>query len=99
MEEKVLEADDLRIHPKDPKITLMVEDREPVTNSMKFKQMLLKSKEKKESKKLQKQGKKAEQQKEQTDQEEQADQEEQTDQEEQASQKPEEEEILEEWKD
>lgn len=70
MEEKVLEADDLRIHPKDPKITLMVEDREPVTNSMKFKQMLLKSKEKKESKKLQKQGKKAEQQKEQTDQEE-----------------------------
>ncbi len=69
MEEKVLEADDLRIHPKDPKITLMVEDREPVTNSMKFKQMLLKSKEKKESKKLQKQGKKAEQQKEQTDQE------------------------------
>lgn len=30
MEEKVLEADDLRIHPKDPKITLMVEDREPV---------------------------------------------------------------------
>ena len=69
MEEKVLEADDLRIHPKDPKITLMVEDREPVTNSMKFKQMLLKSKEKKESKKLQKQGKKAEQQKEQTDHE------------------------------
>ena len=69
MEEKVLEADDLRIHPKDPKITLMVEDREPVTNSMKFKQMLLKSKEKKESKKLQKQEKKAEQQKEQTDQE------------------------------
>ena len=68
MEEKVLEADDLRIHPKDPKITLMVEDREPVTNSMKFKQMLLKSKEKKESKKLQKQEKKAEQQKEQTDQ-------------------------------
>ena len=37
-----------------------VEDREPVTNSMKFKQMLLKSKEKKESKKLQKQEKKAE---------------------------------------
>ena len=36
---------------------------------MKFKQMLLKSKEKKESKKLQKQEKKAEQQKEQTDQE------------------------------
>ena len=68
MEEKALEADDLRMHPKDAKIMLMVEDREPVTNSMKFKQMLLKSKEKKESKKLQKQEKKAEQQKEQTDQ-------------------------------
>ena len=38
-------------------------------------------------------------QEEQTDQEEQTNQEEQADQEEQASQKPEEEEILEEWKD
>ena len=68
MEKKVLEADDLRIHPKDAKITLMVEDREPVTNSMKFKQMILKSREKKETKKLQKQEKKAEQQEGQADQ-------------------------------
>ena len=53
-EQKVLEADHLRMFPKDPKITLMVEDREPVPNSVKFKQMLLKSKEKKEFKKQQK---------------------------------------------
>lgn len=53
-EQKVLEADHLRMFPKDPKITLMVEDREPVPNSVKFKQMLLKSKEKKELKKQQK---------------------------------------------
>ena len=49
-EKQVLEADDLRLHPRDPKITLMVEDREPVPNSVKFKQMLLKSREKKEEK-------------------------------------------------
>lgn len=53
-EKQVLEADDLRLHPRDPKITLMVEDREPVPNSVKFKQMLLKSREKKEEKKQQK---------------------------------------------
>ena len=53
-EQKVLEADHLRMFPKDPKITLMVDDREPVPNSVKFKQMLLKSKEKKELKKQQK---------------------------------------------
>ena len=50
-EQKVLEADHLRMFPKDPKITLMVDDREPIPNSVKFKQMLLKSKEKKELKK------------------------------------------------
>ena len=53
-EQKVLEADHLRMFPKDPKITLMVHDREPIPNSVKFKQMLLKSKEKKELKKQQK---------------------------------------------
>ena len=53
-EQKVLEADHLRMFPKDPKITLMVDDREPIPNSVKFKQMLLKSKEKKELKKQQK---------------------------------------------
>lgn len=53
-EKQVLEADDLRLHPRDPKITLMVEDRDPVPNSVKFKQMLLKSREKKEEKKQQK---------------------------------------------
>ena len=52
-EQKVLEADHLRMFPKDPKITLMVDDREPIPNSVKFKQMLLKSKEKKELKKQQ----------------------------------------------
>ena len=62
-EQKVLEADHLRMFPKDPKITLMVEDREPVPNSVKFKQMLLKSKEKKE---LKKQQKKEQQEKEQS---------------------------------
>jgi len=53
-EQKVLEADHLRMFPKDPKITLMVDDRDPIPNSVKFKQMLLKSKEKKELKKQQK---------------------------------------------
>ncbi len=53
-EKQALEADDLRLHPRDAKITLMVEDREPVPNSVKFKQMLLKSREKKEEKKQQK---------------------------------------------
>ena len=62
-EKKVLESDHLRMFPKDPKITLMVEDREPVPNSVKFKQMLLKSKEKKE---LKKQQKKEQQEKEQS---------------------------------
>ena len=62
-EKKVLESDHLRMFPKDPKITLMVDDREPVPNSVKFKQMLLKSKEKKE---LKKQQKKEQQEKEQS---------------------------------
>ncbi|MFR7715946.1 MAG: hypothetical protein ACLU09_06555 [Clostridium sp.] len=62
-EQKVLEADHLRMFPKDPKITLMVDDREPIPNSVKFKQMLLKSKEKKE---LKKQQKKEQQEKEQS---------------------------------
>ncbi len=60
-EKQALEADDLRLHPRDAKITLMVEDREPVPNSVKFKQMLLKSREKKQQKR-EKQEKEKEQQ-------------------------------------
>ena len=50
-EKKILEEDDLKIHPKDAKIMIMVEDDAPVTSSMKFKQMWVRSKDKKEHKK------------------------------------------------
>ena len=50
-ERKILEEDDLKIHPKDAKIMIMVEDDAPVTRSMKFKQMWVRSKDKKEHKK------------------------------------------------
>lgn len=50
-ENKILEEDDLRMHPKDAKIMIMVEDDAPVTSSMKFKQMWIRSKDKKEQKK------------------------------------------------
>ena len=50
-ENKILEEDDLRMHPKDAKIMIMVEDDAPVTRSMKFKQMWIRSKDKKEQKK------------------------------------------------
>lgn len=50
-ERKILEEDDLKIHPKDAKIMIMVEDDAPVTSSMKFKQMWVRSKDKKEHKK------------------------------------------------
>ena len=51
-ENKILEEDDLRMHPKDAKIMIMVEDDAPVTSSMKFKQMWIRSKDKKEQKKI-----------------------------------------------
>ena len=50
-ENMILEEDDLRMHPKDAKIMIMVEDDAPVTSSMKFKQMWIRSKDKKEQKK------------------------------------------------
>lgn len=50
-ENKILEEDDLRMHPKDAKIMIMVEDDAPVTSSMKFKQMWIRSKDKKKQKK------------------------------------------------
>ena len=50
-EKKILDEDDLKIHPKDAKIMIMVEDDAPVTSSMKFKQMWVRSKDKKEHKK------------------------------------------------
>lgn len=50
-ENKILKEDDLRMHPKDAKIMIMVEDDAPVTSSMKFKQMWIRSKDKKEQKK------------------------------------------------
>lgn len=50
-ENKILEEDDLRMHPNDAKIMIMVEDDAPVTSSMKFKQMWIRSKDKKEQKK------------------------------------------------
>ena len=50
-EGKILAADDQRIHPDDAKIMIMVEDDAPVTSTMKFKQMWLRSKDKKEQKK------------------------------------------------
>ncbi len=57
-EKKVLEKDDLRLHPKDPKITLMFADDEPVSSSAKFRQMLVVSRDKKELKKQAKEEKK-----------------------------------------
>ncbi len=50
-EKKILAEDDLKIHPKDAKIMIMVEDDAPVTSSMKLKQMWIRSKDKKEHKK------------------------------------------------
>ncbi len=50
-EAAILADDDLRMHPKDAEIRIMVEDDTPVTSSMKLKQMLVRSKEKKEHKK------------------------------------------------
>lgn len=44
----ILEKDELRMHPKDPKIMIMVENDEPIPNSVKFRQMLARSKERKE---------------------------------------------------
>lgn len=60
MENRILEDDELRIHPKDAKIMIMVEDDTPVTSSMKFKQMWIRSKDKKELKREQKELKKEE---------------------------------------
>lgn len=59
-EAKVLEEDDLRLHPKDAKIMIMVEDDAPVSSSMKIKQMFIRSKDKKELKKEQKKEQKLE---------------------------------------
>ena len=59
-ENRILEDDELRIHPKDAKIMIMVEDDAPVTSSMKFKQMWIRSKDKKEQKREQKELKKEE---------------------------------------
>ena len=50
-ESKILAEDDQRIHPDDAKIMIMVEDDAPVTSTMKFKQMWIRSKDKKEQKK------------------------------------------------
>lgn len=50
-ENKILADDDQRIHPDDAKIMIMVEDDAPVTSTMKFKQMWIRSKDKKEQKK------------------------------------------------
>ena len=44
MEEKVLEADDYRLNPTAPTITLMVENDEPVSGTMKIKQTLARNK-------------------------------------------------------
>lgn len=49
-EKNILEEDDLKMHPKDAKIMIMVEDDTPVTSAMKFKQMWIRSKDKKEQK-------------------------------------------------
>lgn len=54
MEENVLGEDDLKIHPKDAEIMIMVEDDAPVSSSMKFKQMWIRSRDRKEQKKEQK---------------------------------------------
>lgn len=50
-EKMILAEDDLKIHPKDAKIMIMVEDDAPVTSSMKLKQIWIRSKDKKEHKK------------------------------------------------
>ncbi len=51
LEKTILAEDDLRMHPKAPKIMIMVEDDEPLSNSVKFKTMLARSKENKKEKK------------------------------------------------
>ena len=51
MEEKALEADDYRLNPTAPTITLMVENDEPVSGTMKIKQTLARNKAKREEKK------------------------------------------------
>lgn len=60
MEEKVLEADDYRLNPTAPTITLMVENDEPVSGTMKIKQTLARNKAKREEKKEKKKLAKAE---------------------------------------
>lgn len=60
MEEKVLEADDYRLNPTAPTITLMVENDEPVSSAMKIKQTLARNKAKREEKKEKKKLAKAE---------------------------------------
>lgn len=60
MEEKVLEADDYRLNPTAPIITLMVENDEPVSSAMKIKQTLARNKAKREEKKEKKKLAKAE---------------------------------------
>ena len=60
MEEKALEADDYRLNPTAPTITLMVENDEPVSGTMKIKQTLARNKAKREEKKEKKKRAKAE---------------------------------------
>lgn len=60
MEEKALEADDYRLNPTAPTITLMVENDEPVSGTMKIKQTLARNKAKREEKKEKKKLAKAE---------------------------------------
>lgn len=56
-EANVLQSDELRMHPKDPKIMIMVENNEPIPNSVKLKQMFIRSKEKKEERREKKRDK------------------------------------------
>ena len=51
LEKKILDEDNLRMNPKDPKIMIMVEDDEPVPSSVKLKTMFSRSKENKREKK------------------------------------------------
>ncbi len=51
LEKKILNEDNLRMNPKDPKIMIMVEDDEPIPSSIKFKTMFSRSKENKREKK------------------------------------------------
>ncbi len=60
MEERVLESDDYRLNPTAPTITLMVENDEPVSGTMKIKQTLARNKAKREEKKEKKKLAKAE---------------------------------------